>query len=92
MIRDERIVKNIITGLLALAILGMLLISCNDDDPDRNATATAEVTLVSMYYGSPDAPSLDIQVDYNQINPIRFTLCRLDWTFTSTQSTSRIHR
>lgn len=55
------------TWLLALiAVTGLVLTSCLDDDDNDNERIP--VALVSLYQGSPDAPDLDIEVDNTTVN------------------------
>lgn len=59
------------SGLLGLAILAMIFVSCDDDD-DVDTIEMEPVAFVSMYQASPDAPPLDIMVNGNTINTYPF--------------------
>lgn len=63
---NNRIAAWALSGCMFLTFTGCL------DDDDSPSVSNVPVAYVSLYHGSPNAPSLDIEVDNNQINSTSF--------------------
>lgn len=66
-------VKSVMLAVMLLSLLVVGTTSCDDDDPE--VIEPVDVSYVSLYHASPNAPALDIFLNNRQVNylPLRYS-------------------